>query len=393
MSWTDEELDELYRTSAEKGGNFTYKEEYWNEMQALLPEQRGSRDFLWYFTAILFMAVLTGAFFKTEFSKAVVPEQITTGNSKIEKTLSVNQSDSEKDNSRDEISEQNIHNQRITAKPESLEEKQASGIREKVELLVSVDYLDTDETELRAKEATEESNLIGELTPNSIKPFSTKNELQLLPLHNMAKAGGANYAFYLQSLIGVSQSLVTPSEHISASFGVGAGIAMRRKNFVGNFGLNGIVSNHQDLHLTRSAKVYGFGSSLYRYEFNYKQLYHLEANLEVGYQFKKSEFKIGVRPSYLLSSRVSIASSEYDALSGTQEWSEEQQVHSFTKGLNRWGIKPSVGYAYHLKPDLEFGINLGMQMLQPIDEEFIQGSANLYPIDAQIYLRKNIGRK
>jgi hypothetical protein len=393
MSWTDEELDELYRTSAEKGGDFTYKEEYWNEMQALLPEQRGSRDFLWYFTAILFMAVLTGAFFKTEFSRDVAPFQITTGNSKIENTLSANQSDSENDVSRNEISQDNSEHQRITAKPELFEKKQVSGILDNIELSAHVDYFNSDETELKAKDAKEESNLIGELTPNSVKPFSTENELQLLPLHNMAKAGGANYAFYLQSLIGVSQSLVTPSEHISASFGVGAGIAMRRKNFVGNFGLNGIVSNHQDLHLTRSAKVYGFGSSLYRYEFNYKQLYHLEANLEVGYQFKKSEFKIGVRPSYLLSSRVSIASSEYDALSGTQEWSEEQQVHSFTKGLNRWGIKPTVGYAYHLKPDLEFGVNFGLQILQPIDEEFIQGSANLFPIDAQIYLRKNLGRK
>jgi hypothetical protein len=132
---------------------------------------------------------------------------------------------------------------------------------------------------------------------------------------------------------------------------------------------------------------------MYRYDFDYKQLYYLEGNLEAGYQVGRSEIKFGIRPSYLMSSKVRIASTEYNSISGSEEWSEEEQVYSFTKGLNRWGIKSSVGYAYHIKPDLEIGAQIGVQLMNSVDEEYIQGTPKMVPIDGQFYLRKNIGWK
>ena len=56
MSWTDEEIDQLYKNSAERV-SFEYKNEYWKEMEAMLPEQKG-KDFLWFLTSFLFLGIV-----------------------------------------------------------------------------------------------------------------------------------------------------------------------------------------------------------------------------------------------------------------------------------------------------------------------------------------------
>ena len=60
MSWTDEEIDKLANESA-ANSSIEYKNEYWTEFEAMLPVT-GKKDFLWFFTAFLFVGLLGTSF-------------------------------------------------------------------------------------------------------------------------------------------------------------------------------------------------------------------------------------------------------------------------------------------------------------------------------------------
>jgi hypothetical protein len=59
-------------------------------------------------------------------------------------------------------------------------------------------------------------------------------------------------------------------------------------------------------------------------------------------------------------------------------------------GLNRFGIKPMLGYSVNLSHGMILGINVGAQVVQTVNEEFVNGQNSQLPIDGQIYLRKSI---
>jgi hypothetical protein len=143
------------------------------------------------------------------------------------------------------------------------------------------------------------------------------------------------------------------------------------------------MSNYSDMLLSREAKVYGFGSELYRYNLEYKQTYSLEGVFTVGYKLGRHTISIGCRPSYMMNSRVIINQQGPQGI-------ERNDVYGFMDGLNRFGIKPMVGYSVNLSHGLVLGINVGAQVVQAVNEEFVNGQNSQLPIDGQIYLRKSI---
>lgn len=384
MSWTDNEIDELFRSTAKEEQTVNYKSDYWSEMEKLLPEKKSGKDLLWIMTSILFTVVLFTAFWRPQDHKT----------SAISIASNQKNSDYVKEEENDKLSEE--------ISPVKEEEQQI----ERNTLIFSIDddllkmqsYQMPDYgfyskphdqmLQLDSPANEKESGMVNELPTMDI--YSNSNtQKTLLSLQEKAIMPSTGHAFYFQSVVGASQSLITPSENISGSYGIGAGYALRRGNFVFNSGVNMMISNHSDLYLTRTAKVYGFGSSVYTYNFNYRQLFELEGLIEAGYQHNRSEFKIGIRPSYLMSSRV-VINSKGEGLNLSDESTQDKQVYSFTGGLKRFGLKPTLGYAYHLKPDLELGINAGVQVIKRIDEEYVLGDSRRFAVDAQIYLRKNI---
>ncbi len=64
-------------------------------------------------------------------------------------------------------------------------------------------------------------------------------------------------------------------------------------------------------------------------------------------------------------------------------------VYGFMEGVNRFGVKPMIGYAYYFKGNWTLGANLGVELLPAINEEFINGTNNRAPLDGQLYIRKN----
>lgn len=200
----------------------------------------------------------------------------------------------------------------------------------------------------------------------------------------------ARTSFYLQGIGGISQSSITPSEYLSNSYGLGAGVAINRRMWTVNLGTNILVNNYKDLILTRSAKQYGFGSELVTQDLHYRNLYTLELDLSLGYNIRRHQLKLGVRPSLAFSSKVDVTETSTTTSKG--EVVESSPVRSLNYGgmvgIKRLGLKPTVGYAYNFNSGWTLGANIGTELLPSIDETFIDGANNKYYIDGQLYIRK-----
>jgi hypothetical protein len=190
-------------------------------------------------------------------------------------------------------------------------------------------------------------------------------------------------SFYVEANAGLGQSLITPSVNNSHYLGAGVGTQFRKGRIVFTTGANFIWSHHKDLQLTRQAKIYGFGSEVVQSHINYSELYRIEANLNVGYSFGRHNLNIGIRPSYLVGTKVKVTQDE--GLEGGN-----RTVYGFTEGINRWGLKPSFGYGFDISRNLTLGVNVSTQVLTSVNEDFINGVNNKFPIDGQIYLRKTL---
>ncbi len=190
--------------------------------------------------------------------------------------------------------------------------------------------------------------------------------------------------FYVEVNGGLSQSMITPSESLSYSAGVGAGVRFQKGRFSFTTGLNGIWSFHDDIVLNREAKVYGFGSEVYRYTLKYDHIYTLEGMFNVGYRFGRHQITAGVRPSYSIGSKVGVTLLEEEVET------DRQTLYGHMEGLRRFGLKPMIGYSVDIRPNLTIGLNIGMQTMKSVNADFIQGDNNVLPIDGQLYIRKGI---
>lgn len=411
MSWTDEEIDKLARESA-TNSSVEYKNEYWTEFEQLLPAS-GKKDFLWFFTAFLFVGIMGTSFVFNEFStpkNTVVANENGTKNNVVQ---GIDKSKNETTNSTSTTENQTNETEKINSSPtnnsvnKAVSEKQ---LRPKVTRSVASKSLK--ERKINpSTTAKKDENFVGK-TPELPKDIATSNEtdysttqneesfLSALPLRtldefttNTSLLPGmewskqkmpARAAFYVNALGGISQSLITPSSAISTSFGLGLGAQIQKGRFTFTTGVNGVWSNHNDLNLSRSAKVYSFGSKEYNYELKYTQIYSLEAELTAGYKMGRHLINVGVRPSFVVGTKVGLVETVND------EKTIDRNEYGYIDGLYRFGIKPTVGYSFDITNSLKIGVNVGVEMMPKIRDGYLTGKSNKFPIDGQLYLRKSI---
>ena len=93
---------------------------------------------------------------------------------------------------------------------------------------------------------------------------------------------------------------------------------------------------------------------------------------------------VGVRPSYIVGTKVGITETV------DEQKNIESNEYGHVNGLNRFGIKPMIGYSVDITNSLKVGINIGVEMMPKIQDGFLVGSNNRFPIDGQIYLRHSL---
>lgn len=422
MSWSDKEIDKLFKENAD-ANSFEYKNEYWNEMEALLPSKTG-RDMLWMFTSFAFIGfLLTSGVVGNERmlamnennSKEKIVQIAENGEldsqenndsvySEIEENKISEKQNSDLDKSLSNSSEQSsyeisqtLNNNRVNDENTSQLDSNSPNNRatsSSIQDFEQPPYEEVNtafENDLVTTKNSESENLILEqVDVLSFKEYSIidgsimDKDIQFTGLPSVAPIKPVQSKLYLAALGGVSQSLITPSEILSTSFGLGAGVNFRKGNLTLNLGLNGIVAIHDDIVLNRESKVYGFGSNYYRYELKYKNIFTLEGDLSLGYNYKNNLFSIGIRPSYALGTKVTLRTQENESDMNLE------QYFGYFEGLNRFGLKPMLGYAYNFKSGISLGLNVGVQMNSLINEQYVDGMSNRFPLDGQLVLKKTL---
>ena len=424
MSWTDEEIDKLAREGA-ANSSVEYKNEYWTEFEAMLPAS-GKKDFLWFFTAFLFVGLMGTSFIlnglrndttlqSARITNAVVKTESIQNIEKAINQIEISDVTTSENNTNSESEQVNVtskeENRRtnsesgqapVSTKTVSTEKAYNSNKTAKKEPLATTPSNDGNKSiESRYSEAPSskqsEDDRLADLNSNSnsnetsvsVLPFRGLNEFgvssSLIPAMDFSKQKlPARASFYVNGFGGLSQSLITPSKDVSTSFGLGLGAQIQKGKFTFTTGVNGVWSNHKDLNLSRSTKVYGFGSNEYNYQFKYKQIYLIEGELTAGYKMGKHLINLGVRPSFVIGTKVGVVQSVND------EKTIDRNEYGYVDGLNRFGVKPTIGYSFDITPSFKIGVNFGVELMSKIQEGYLIGSNNRFPIDGQLYLRKSI---
>ncbi len=420
MKWSDNDIDNLYKAKA-SSSSFEYKDAYWKEMEAMLPKTKG-KDFFWVGTSILFLGLVTFSFLQSPTSHRNNDTQLVAKNAKRssldishqmktedkERSLTTTKTQKQeklsetKSNDKTEITssskhiEQNSFSTQYKDNTEKLNSKknatqannnssvlvQNQSVKNKnfEQNIVANNPVDNNtKSTIRSSKTEEKASIY--LNTKEIKPIDSKIEnLSNAPLPAIHPVRSQ---FYAQLLGGMSQSMVVPSNAQSYNLGAGLGWQMNKGRFVFNSGINAIWSLQNNIVLNRQAKIYSFGSDVVQYEIKYKEFFQLEADLSVGYQFSKHILRVGVRPSYIIGTKVG-----YRETINNQENTEN--FYGLTQGIHQFGIKPMIGYTYLLKRDFSIGINFGVQLMPLIDKTFVDGMNRSFPIDGQLFLRKTI---
>lgn len=405
----DPELDSLFVQSS-KGLSFNYKSEYWLEMLALLPRRRGA-DFIWYFMSSIFVGLLM----MTAFTSSPLTESTDqTLSSKIIENIDEGlENDSQKASFQEESTitenlEDVINDQETNAITSDYSNSTVDGNRivptsiatnNNASIVSNANGIDEPKIERNESSFIDAGNGMSldegaSISDGSIDQlpyletvtfaYDFSHDQEVIDIGYDLKQRMTS-RLYLELNGGLSQSLISPSNKLSYSGGVGAGLQLQKGRISMGVGLNANLSKHNDLVLSRKAKVYGFGSEVYRYEINYNEIYAIEGNISLGYKFGRHQFSVGVRPSYIFNSKVG-----YSMVTENPESSDRKTYYGYTDGVRSWGIKPMVGYAFDITPKWTFGLNVGTQILPAVNEEYINGVNNQFPIDGQLYLRRLI---
>ncbi len=431
MSWTDKEIDKLFQKEAAKQ-TFEYNDAYWKEMEAMLPASKKG-DYLWFLTSGIFIALLfvtpfmgvlnegKSAEVKAMEENSIEPIQIaenSINSNKVVKNsnkingldgslteIKMNNSKTENHSVDDQNNSQVSENKDATPnhfKKENVTPfvaKQNSTISSVLAIVNEEVITENDQVRVQVESDASLRENASLLNVNKEELFPEAGDVDDLELHDVALLNtrspldlqSISYdlslpwstSFYVEANAGLGQSLITPSVNNSHYLGAGVGTQFRKGRIVFTTGANFIWSHHKDLQLTRQAKIYGFGSEVVQSHINYSELYRIEANLNVGYSFGRHNLNIGIRPSYLVGTKVKVTQDE--GLEGGN-----RTVYGFTEGINRWGLKPSFGYGFDISRNLTLGVNVSTQVLTSVNEDFINGVNNKFPIDGQIYLRKTL---
>lgn len=416
MSWTDEEIDVLFQEAA-RAQSFEYDNAYFAEIEAALPVNKKGKDFLWMGTALLFLVVLTTGYFVNDTQEIGMNERNdqlaqseSSGAKEVNSSNSTSQSNSNvidaeskaAVNNSGDVSLENVFttsygyegpsnasltkNKKHSAVSKSLPSEASSQIVNGAnEYDTELDRANKVMTVHNSQEVTQvDAEVMASLDVKAPTEIN-QNLDQSIRISSFPVLGELRpkSAFYLELNAGMSQSLITPSDYSSTSYGGGVGLESYLGNFSLNTGVNFKLSNHDDLEMTRSWKQYSFGSTSGTENYNYRTIYSLELPITLGYNVGRHTMSLGVRPSAVIGAKITHQSFV------DEEMTRSEDILGLAGGLKRFGLKPTIGYSYRMNK-WTIGANIGVQLMQSVNEEYINGFNNFFPIDGQIYLRRTI---
>lgn len=392
MSWTDEELDKLFSDSA-GDMTFEYKKEYFKDIENYLPISK-KRDILWTGMTLFMGSIVVYLMIQpvnSVWKNPVSAQHIAINN--------IEDSDSNLNQGQNtikvgevlsgEVGETNIRFETVNEKDNqsvysgvvsnTVEKQTESNSNDFVALADSPAKSKTDNTLNVSDDHTDLSLLELELLKSE---GLSKNLLKAAPqIDRIDVTPGVD--FFVQGIAGVGQGKMLPGEKVSKITGLGVGVELNRRKLTASVSLNGVVSHHQGMELSRISKVYGFGATEYKSTIEYSKLFLAESELTLGYRFGRFTAFSGVNVNYLVTTESTVSSFENEKLNTL----DVRKLYGYNTGLKNWGLKPMVGMSYDFKNRIQVGANIGAQVIQTVEPEFLEGTSRPLPLEGRLYLR------
>jgi hypothetical protein len=387
MNWTEEDIDQLFKDSANQL-NVPFQESYWTEMEALLPQTKKKKGLGWIFGGtIVCIALISTFFFPVQSENSNLEHSIHNERKQHFDVSSSNGKNTQLTNNQTEIeSKSDLTPNALNIYTKSNNEKAA-----KTNKIAKIDHGTISEIIPENKVSTElnnEEELIDEsFNSDKLSLLSIpRNEVLLansnFKLLNLKKKSNS---IYVQFGAGFSESFMeTNKSNWMPTINIGAGYQYTPQGFGFTAGLNLNTSFSNNLEINRKSKVYNFGSTNYEQNFRYKQIYTLELPISIDYRRNRQTFSIGVAPTFIASSLMRFSQLE------NGEMSQDEFYIGQKVGLKHFGIKPSIAYQLELSKGWNVGIQLNTQLLQQVDDSQFIGTIRNNPLSGQITVRKTI---
>ena len=381
MSWTDKELDELFKGAAEEQ-SFEYRKEYFNDIEGQLPVRKRRVGLLWWgggFLSLLGLIVLminTPDVEDRKYSSVTTPvESSAKGFTSIEQQLkripNAKGSTFAVGDRSDDIRQ--VPNKLIAG-------ENASEFALVEDLSYKTDLVDDGVSRVAENipfdvEKLEPKNLCLPVSGNIIKRD-----------FHLSSQRVKGISFYAELSAGAGQSPVKDSElgsSMSYTYGISAGAEYRFNKWSVSGGL-GVARRHfENVYIQERSVIYGFGVNNFDNQYNFNSLISLEIPLRLGYRFGDHLVEGGVTTSC--------------ALLTTVHYQEQMDGETLRQGsgiagshmFDRVVVRPELRYAFRLSNNWTLGAGVSMQVGSGIASDRIKGDQQSMPLSGTVSIKRS----
>ena len=398
MSWTDEEIDKLFKEASEQPA-FEYKASYFQAIEEQLPVKQSRKIGLWWWTANVFLFTFVGMFFigRDELSALKLVEK--TGMNTNYRFPANGNLTNAIENSKSQETGYNTLSVATEGELDSQNESNPANnllrtTKETNSLITSENaYGHTNKKVSEYSEKSEDKSIVTE---------EVTSEIDRLPLLDLASgldhSGGqiemnsvkpkfVKNSFYIGINAGEEQAWSRDKsidQKIHETFGVEVGYTIPLKRFTFSAGLGFQTTTLKDLKINERTKIYDFGSTMLDNSYQFNSICSITIPMELSKSFGRHNLALGITPSVNVFTHVR----HYQEIDGMESLNERGVTNSSL--FNRFGLSPHVSYSLSLTESIQVGLNVQVQLLQPISSQRFVGEATRMPIGAQLFLKKSI---
>ena len=401
MSWTDDELDTVFREAGEHQV-FEYKSNYFNDIETQLPVHKGRKSAWYWWTANVFIVGFIAVMVTRNWSPTISSEKTSSQNIQGE-TLPLSAVNGAKNtegpsnfakNAQRHLSVNNTSNKNSYKREYSMRSnKKKAG---SIDLMIVEPPIAEHISDNRVKQKT------ADITRKTFQSDVASNEIGRLPFQDIANSFNSvgeeinvrslqarfiKNSFYVGFNSGVEQAWskgdnVQSALNSKVSIEVGYTVPLRKVRF--SAGLAFEATKLNNLRILERTKMYGFGSSILENSYQFASIYSVLIPVEWSKAIGRHTIGLGLIGEVNLFTHASHETS-VDGIK-TIDASGLTNVDL----INRFGLSPRISYSLALSEKLQIGLSLQTQLFQPITSSRFIGVPTKMPLSGQLFLKRSL---
>lgn len=399
MSWSEKNMDELFKEAYSHQAVPEFKEAFFDEVADLLPPEKKRRlPFFWMFSGLFAVVASIGLlwFFNGNTGKDTLVAKNDKSGDKVsvqkkQAAQPISENQGEKVQQAEQGNQQNTSNKiadkydipptRSSAPPVWTRYDNAidNGLIRPKTTATDDQIVATGSSP--ATNASSEINTdepltlsLTKLNHHPILPFNTEVDSILDSFITIVPKIPNTHKIAFEMAAGLNQSFVKPLPGHRAygqNFAIGLSYNFQfKQNFIQQKLTYGLIMPGE-MELNRSSKVYGFDATHYSQQIRFKSINTINYTLSFGRQVKSNRFSMDLSPYYVMGSFVQFQNTK------NSETTAKETVFQNSIGLKRFGLMAGLSYEKQLRPSTFIGINVSGTIINPIDQtKFVNQQQN-----------------